>query len=399
MELSGISYLDDLDLSGRRVFVRVDFNVPLAGGEVRDDARIRAALPTITHLRKCGAHVVLASHLGRPKGSPKADLSLEPCAKRLAELLDCEIRFADDCVGEGVEKVVRDLPEGEVAVLENLRFHAAEEAGDPAFAAKLAEPFDAYVNDAFGTCHRPHASMYGIVRHLSTRCAGFLIQKELEYLGRVLNEPATPFVAILGGAKVSDKIGVIRALSSRCDTILIGGAMAYTFLKAQGVEVGKSLVEEDKLDLASELLKGSAGRKAKIMLPVDHLVAANINADEGIESNVSIPTDMAGFDIGPTTVVAFSDVIAKAGTVFWNGPLGVFEKKPFSGGTFAVARAVARSRAVSVVGGGDSAAAVDEAGLASEISHVSTGGGASLQFMEGRSLPGIEALRSGHQFE
>jgi phosphoglycerate kinase len=399
MELSGIRFLSDLDVEGRRVFCRLDLNVPLDGKRVRDDTRIVAALPTINALREGGAHVVLASHLGRPQGRDHA-LSLEPCAARLAELLDDDVVFADDCVGDGVDKVVTDLPQGKVAVLENLRFHKAEKANDPHFARLLAAPFQIYVNDAFGTCHRAHASMYGTVRHYTDCAAGFLVQSELDFLGRLLGKPAKPFVAVVGGAKVSDKIGVIRSLIGRCDTVLVGGAMAYTLLVSQGHEVGNSRVEPDKLDLAREILDLAASRRTRLLLPSDHIVAASIDAAKGKTTRgVDIPAGQSGFDIGPKTRAVFTDRLKSAGTVFWNGPVGVFEREPFREGTMAIARAIADSAAVSVVGGGDSAAAVRLAGLGDQIDHVSTGGGASLRFVEGGPLPGLEALRAGHRFE
>ena len=399
MELSGITYLRDLDVEGRHVFCRVDFNVPLSNKTVTDDMRIRAALPTIKLLREKGAKVALASHLGRPKGRDAA-LSLEPAAARLAELLDAEVGFVDDCVGDGVKRVVKDTSPGGVVVLENLRFHAAEKKGDPDFSKLLAEPFEIYVNDAFGTCHRAHASMYGTVLQYSIKAAGFLVEKEIQFLGDLLGSPKKPFVAVLGGAKVSDKIDVIRSLLGRCDALLIGGAMAYTMLKAQGHEVGSSLVEHDKLGLARELLDMATSKKTALVLPADHIVAASINAAEGeVVDGVDIPDELAGFDIGPKTVQTFTDWINRAATVFWNGPLGVFEKPAFDQGTFEIARVLAASNAISVVGGGDSASAVRKAGVTDEISHVSTGGGASLNFIEGKPLPGIEALRVGHRFE
>ena len=400
MELTGIRFLEELDLSGRRVFCRVDFNVPIQDGKVTDDTRIVAALPTINRLREQGAHIALASHLGRPKGKRNTALSLEPCARRLADILDTEVWFTDDCVGDGVQKVLRDLPAGSIALFENLRFHAAEKSNDEAFSKLLAAPFDAYVNDAFGTCHRAHASVDGIVRHFKEKAAGYLVEREIEKLGAVLTDPKPPFVAVLGGAKVSDKIGVIRALLGRCDRLLVGGAMAYTLLVAKGHPVGNSLVETDKIDLAKELLEAAIGSRTEILLPVDHVVAGAIDAaDCSTTDGVEIPDDSAGFDIGPRTMELFNEVIGEAGTVFWNGPLGVFERPLFNSGTFGVAQAIADSDAVSVVGGGDSAAAVRKAGLFDRIGHVSTGGGASLQFVEGRPLPGLEALRAGHQFD
>lgn len=399
MELSGIRFIDDLDLTGRRVFCRVDFNVPIKDGKVGDDNRIQAAIPTINRLREQGAHIVLASHLGRPKGKKDPALSLEPCARRLAEILDTEVWFTDDCVGDGVKKVVKDLPAGSIAVLENLRFHEAEKSCDQDFSKLLAEPFEAYVNDAFGTCHRAHASVDGIVRHFRDKAAGYLIQTEIEKLSEVLSEPKQPFVAVLGGAKVSDKIGVIRSLLGRCDRLLIGGAMAYTMLAAKGCAVGTSLVEIEKMDLAKELLEAAANSRTEVLLPVDHVIASAIDAEDcSTTSGIEIPPELAGFDIGPKTLELFKAAIGTAGTVFWNGPLGVFERPLFNKGTFEVAQAIADSNAVSVVGGGDSASAVRKAGLFDRIGHVSTGGGASLQFVEGKPLPGLEALRAGHQF-
>ena len=399
MELTGISYLDDIDFARRTVLCRVDFNVPLDGFRVADDTRIVAALPPIKALRDQGAKVVLASHLGRPKGRREPKLSLEPAAMRLAQLLDCEVRFTDDCVGDGVQKVVADLAEGDIAVLENLRFHQAEKKNDPHFSKLLAAPFDCYVNDAFGTCHRAHASMYGVVQHFDTRAAGFLVQREIIKLGEVLSSPASPFVAILGGAKVSDKLGVIRSLLGRCDQLLVGGAMAYTLLAAKGCQIGDSLVETEKLDLARGLLESAGSSRTELLLPSDHVIAESINASESTTTDgIEIPEGWAGFDIGPRTLERYKKTVQDAGSVLWNGPLGVFEKPLFNTGTFEVAAAIAESSAASVVGGGDSAAAVRQAGLTSEIGHVSTGGGASLVFIEGKPLPGLEALRAGHSF-
>ena len=398
MELTGIKYLRDLNLEGRRIFCRVDFNVPLRDGAITDDNRIRAALPTVRQLSQAGAQVALASHLGRPKGRD-TELSLEPCAARLAELLDSEVRFADDCVGDGVEKVLKDTPEGGVCVLENLRFHSAEKKGDPHFSKALAHGFQVYVNDAFGTCHRAHASMYGIVQHLPDRAAGLLIEKEIKFLGNVVSEPRRPFVAVLGGAKVSDKIGVIRALLGRCEALVIGGAMAYTFLVARGHQVGESLVEPDKVGMAKGLLERAQAGGTRLLLPIDHRTGASIDDTTAqVTTGQDIPDGEAGFDIGPKTVERYSAALREAGTVFWNGPLGVFENPAFNQGTFEVARVIADSDAISVIGGGDSAAAVMQAGLSAQVSHVSTGGGASLQLIEGTPLPGIEALRAGHEF-
>lgn len=386
--------LDEIELEGKRVFVRVDFNVPVdKDGNVTDDQRIQAALPTIRHAMKAKAKVILASHLGRPKGKPNPDFSLEPAGERLSDLLDKEVLLADDCVGDGVRKMVQDLPLGGVLLLENLRFHAEEEANDPGFAKELASNADVWVMDAFGTAHRAHASTAGMAAFVSERVAGFLVRKELEYLGRSMNEPKKPFVVILGGAKVSDKIKVIDALIARSQSVLIGGAMAYTFLSAQGVSVGSSRVEKDSIEQARRILARAKERGVEFLLPVDHVVAENLEGDgRSTTGGVDIPQGRMGLDIGPMTVKLYEERIAKAGTVFWNGPLGLFENPAFSNGTFAMAKALAESSCVSVIGGGDSAAAVQQAGVTGEVTHVSTGGGASLEFVEGRVLPGIAAL-------
>jgi phosphoglycerate kinase len=389
--------LDALDLAGKRVFIRVDFNVPLdAQGRVTDDQRIRAALPTIEHAIRARAKVILASHLGRPKGKPddRKKFTLEPAGVRLSELLKQDLTLADDCVGDGVKKLVRDLKDGQVLLLENLRFHPEEEANDENFARELASLADVWVNDAFGTAHRAHASTAGMAKFVKEKAAGFLIQKELDYLGKALRTPAKPFVAILGGAKVSDKIKVIQNLMSKADAILVGGAMAYTFLKAEGVPVGKSRVEEDKLDLARQLLESAKAKGVDFLLPVDHVCAKEAKEDAArvVVNDRAIPEDLIGLDIGPKTLDRFRQRILAAKTIFWNGPMGLFEQKPWAAGTFGVAKAMADSPAVTVVGGGDSAAAVEDAGLASKMKHVSTGGGASLEFVEGRVLPGIQVL-------
>jgi phosphoglycerate kinase len=389
--------IDALDLAGKRVFVRVDFNVPLdEHGKVTDDARIRAALPTIQHAVKAKARVILASHLGRPKGKPedKKKLTLEPAAERLSELLGQDVILADDCVGDGVKKMVKDLQPGQVLLLENLRFHPEEEKNDEAFARELASLADVWVNDAFGTAHRAHASTAGMAAFVKEKAAGFLIRKELDYLGKALGNPARPFVAILGGAKVSDKIKVLENLLAKADAVCIGGAMAFTFLKAQGVEVGKSLVEADKLDLARTILERAAARKVDLLLPVDHVCGAEPKetAKRVVVNDRAIPADLMGLDIGPKTLDRYRQKILSAKTVFWNGPMGLFEQKPWAEGTYGVAKAMAESQATTVVGGGDSAAAVEEAGLVAKMTHVSTGGGASLEFIEGRELPGIKVL-------
>jgi phosphoglycerate kinase len=379
----------DLDLQGKRIFMRVDFNVPLAPGgqEITSDKRIRAALPTIQYALEKGAALVLASHLGRPKGKPNPEMSLKPVAQRLSELLGKPVAMAPDCIGEEVEKM---LPEpGEVLLLENLRFHAEEEKNDPEFSKKLARLGDVYVNDAFGTAHRAHASTVGIIEFLKPAAAGLLMEKELEYLEKCTANPERPCIGILGGAKVSDKIEVIENLLKFADRLLIGGAMAYTFLKSQGKPVGKSLVEDDKLELAKGLL-GKAGDR--ILLPCDHVVAEVLEENAPSESLEEIPEGKMGVDIGPKTREAYAAVIRSAKTIIWNGPMGVFEKKPFDAGTVAVAKAVAESGALSVVGGGDSEKAVKSAGVADKISHISTGGGASLEFLSGLTLPGVAAL-------
>jgi len=380
----------DLDLKGKRVFIRVDFNVPLANGgqEITSDKRIRASLPTIRYALEKGAGVILASHLGRPKGKPNPEMSLKPAAVRLGELLGRSIEMAPDCVGPAVEAM---LPApGEVLLLENLRFHGEEEKNDPEFSKQLAALCDVYVNDAFGSAHRAHASTVGMISYVKQAAAGLLMDKEIEYLTKAVKNPARPCVAILGGAKVSDKIEVIQNLMKVVDRLLIGGAMAYTFLRARGEGTGKSLVEEDKIDLARELM-AQAGDK--LMLPVDHVVAAELKV--GVDTKVvdQVPAALMGLDIGPKTIEAYTKVISGAKTIIWNGPMGVFETPPFNRGTEALAIAVAGSGAVSVVGGGDSEKAIKSAGVADKISHISTGGGASLELIEGKKLPGIEALR------
>jgi phosphoglycerate kinase len=384
--------LDQLDVTNRRVFLRVDFNVPLQDGKITDDTRIRAALPTIQHLRSNGCRIVIASHLGRPKGVDPA-LSLEPAAARLAELLNVEVVFAHDMVGDDVELMSKELPHGGVMMLENLRFHAGEKGGDEAFAAALSRLGDVYVNDAFGAMHRAETSIAAVVSHFETAGVGFLVQKELEALGRCLNGATRPYVAILGGAKVSDKIAVIEALSARVDSLLIGGAMAYTFLKAKGFETGASRVETDKLELAQKLLERCAERGVHVYLPVDHVVNDSFESTAEPRTVDLLGASDMGLDIGPATVAAYADVIRAAKTVFWNGPMGVFEREPYAGGTRGVAQACTECPGYTVVGGGDSAAAAEQFGLADKFTHVSTGGGASLEFLEGEELPGIKALK------
>ncbi len=382
----------DLDLNGKRVFIRVDFNVPLQKNErgemeITSDKRIKASLPTIQYALDHGAAVILASHLGRPKGKPNPEMSLKPAAERLSELLRRPVKMAPDCVGPEVE-AMKPAP-GEVLLLENLRFHAEEEKNDPEFAKKLAALCDVYVNDAFGSAHRAHASTEGMIRFVPVAAAGLLMEQELKFLGMAVHNPQRPCVAILGGAKVSDKIEVIENLGKIVDKLLIGGAMAYTFLRAQGQPTGKSLVEEDKLDLARKLLGELGG---KLMLPEDHVVVSEIAPGAPNEVVDTIPADKIGVDIGPKSIEQYSQVIAGAKTVIWNGPMGIFEKPPFDRGTVALAKAVADSGATSVVGGGDSEKAIKVAGVTSRISHVSTGGGASLEFLAGIQLPGVKAL-------
>jgi len=395
--------IKDLDLNGKRVFMRVDFNVPLdEHGRVSDDTRIKETLPTIEYALRHHARLVLASHLGRPKGKPNPKMSLRPVAERLRILLDerldldCNVGFSPDCIGPQAEEMASLLEPGQTLLLENLRFHPEEEANDPAFAKKLASLCDVYVNDAFGSAHRAHASTEGITHFVKKSAAGLLMEKELSYLGRALEDPQRPFLAILGGAKVSDKINVILNLLNKVDVLLIGGAMAYTFLKSQGINVGKSLVEEDKLELATQVLARAKEKNLKLLLPVDHVVAAKVAADaktEVINTKDGIPDDQMGLDIGPKTIELFSEEIEKSRTVVWNGPMGVFEVGPFAKGTIEIARAVAdNGGTISIVGGGDSVAAVHQAGVADRITHISTGGGASLEFLEGKKLPGVEAL-------
>ena len=384
----------DLNLKGKRVFLRVDFNVPLAEGKVTDDTRITASLPTIEHMRQQGARIIACSHLGRPKGKRKPDMSLKPVAVRLGELMGAPVAFADDCIGPEAEQKSAALKDGEVLLLENLRYHAEEEANDENFSRALAKLGEVYVNDAFGSAHRAHASTVGVTRFLEKSAAGLLMEKELTYLGKAVANPDHPYVAVLGGAKVSDKIEVIENLLKLVDSLIIGGGMAYTFLRARGIRVGKSLVEEDKLELARRLLDDAAQRKVALLLPLDHKVADKIDpaAVASVVGLNDIPDDKMALDIGPKTVEAFSSALRKAKTIVWNGPLGVFECPPFAEGTLAIARAIAGSSAVSIVGGGDSIAAVQQAGLAGKMSHISTGGGASLEFLGGRKLPGVEAL-------
>ena len=386
--------VDQLETAGKRILVRVDFNVPIDNGRIADDTRIRAALPTLRHLVGTGAHLVIVSHLGRPKGRPNPDLSLAPVAERLAALLGQPVAFSPEVIGTETRRVVDALGPGGVALLENLRFHPGEEKNDPQFARQLAALADGYVSDAFGTVHRAHASTVGVAALFRRAACGFLIAKELEFLGMALERPKSPYVAILGGAKVGDKIPVIRSLLARADSLLIGGAMAYTFLKARGHEVGTSLVDEPHLLLARELMDTAAERGKRLLLPVDHVVGEDLKSQAPPEpcAGADIPPGRMGLDIGPETVAQYKAVIAQARMIVWNGPMGVFELPAYQTGTFSVARAVAASEALSIVGGGDSVAAVNQAGVADRIDHISTGGGASLEFLQGKILPGIAAL-------
>ena len=395
--LAGIQSIRDLPVENKRLFLRVDFNVPMDTGRVTDDTRIREALPTVQHAMERGARVILASHLGRPKKGPDPALSLVPAGERLAELLGVEVHVPDDCVGDAAKKVVYDLRDGQVCLLENLRFHAEEEKNDEAFADRLKELCDVYVDDAFGSVHRAHASVHALPKAMRVRGCGFLLEKEIAALGKLVGDPDKPYVAVLGGAKVSDKIAVVEALLAQVSMLVVGGAMANTFLAATGKDMRKSMVEGDKLALARNILSTARDRNVKVLLPLDAVVAKSLDAPEGTSVSVdAIPEGTMMLDIGPRTVELFAGALREAKTVFWNGPMGLFEKTPFSSGTFGVARAIADSAAFTVVGGGDSAAAVHAAGgdVAAKIKHISTGGGASLELIEGKKLPGIEVLRS-----
>jgi phosphoglycerate kinase len=396
--LEGIVPIRELPIENKRVFIRVDFNVPLEGNKITDDSRVREALPTIKHALERGARVILASHLGRPKPGKTAGLGLEPVGARLAELLGIEVHIPEDCVGDAAKKVVYDLRSGQVALLENLRFHPEEEKDDEGFARQLAELTDVYVDDAFGAVHRAHASVHALAKMFRARGCGFLLEKEIAALGKLVTEPEKPYVAVLGGAKVSDKIAVLDSLLEKVDALLIGGAMANTFLAAKGLNVQASKVETDKLALARTILEKAREKKVDVGLPSDVVVAASIEAAEGRVVDVgAIPEGTMALDIGPRSVEQFAKRFMKAKTIFWNGPMGLFEKAPFSAGTSGVAQAMASSAAFTVVGGGDSAAAVNNAGenVAKRMKHISTGGGASLELIEGKKLPGIEVLRGG----
>jgi phosphoglycerate kinase len=400
--LQGIRTIRDLPIENKRVFLRVDFNVPLEGGKITDDSRIREAVPTIKHALERGARLVCASHLGRPKKGPDPKLSLEPCAARLAELLGQDVTLPEDCIGDAAKKVVYDLRGGNVCLLENLRFHPAEEMDDEAFCRELAELADVYVDDAFGAVHRAHASVHGLAKLFRDRGCGFLLEKEIAALGKVVSAPDKPYVAVLGGAKVSDKIAVVESLLERVDVLVIGGAMANTFLAAQGKNMQASLVEADKVALARTILDKARDRGVEVLLPIDVVVAASTGASTGKAVRVdAVPAGEMALDIGPDSVRAFAARFGGARTIFWNGPMGLFEKAPFAAGTFGVARAIADSNAFTVVGGGDSAAAVYAAGgdIAGKMKHISTGGGASLELIEGKRLPGIEVLRTGERHD
>lgn len=389
---------DILDrLPGKRVLVRVDFNVPISDGKVADDTRLTAAIPTVNRLSAAGAKVILVSHLGRPKGGPEPKYSLRPVAARFSELLGKPVAFSEDCIGLKPENTVRAMSDGDVCLLENVRFHAAEEKNDPEFARRMSALADMYVNDAFGSAHRAHASTEGVTKFLRTAVAGYLMEKELDFLGRLLSSPKRPLVAVLGGAKISGKLEVLTNLLKVVDAVLIGGGMAFTFLKAQGKPIGKSLCENDLVDTARLILHNADKDGKRIILPWDCVVAKDLTPDsqQRIVAVESIPDDMAGFDIGPHTIKDFDEALHSAGTIFWNGPMGVFETPPYDEGTKAIANIVAQATdagAISVIGGGDSVAAVHQAGVSEHISHISTGGGASLEFLEGKTLPGVAAL-------
>lgn len=387
--------IEDLDLKGKKVFCRVDFNVPLNDqGEITDDTRITAALPTIKYIIENGGRLILASHLGRPKGEPNPKYSLAPVAPHLSKLLGKAVAMAPDCIGDQVTALADDMQDGEILLLENVRFYSGETDNDSEFSKKLASIAEVYVNDAFGTAHRAHASTEGVAKILSPAVSGYLMEKEIKYLGQALENPARPFVAVLGGAKVSDKITVIRNLLDKVDALMIGGGMAYTFLKAKGFEVGNSLVEEERLGLAGELLAMAEAKGVKFLLPDDHIAAKEFKADSETQvcANESFPAGWMGLDIGPVSVAAYASTLKEAKTVVWNGPMGVFEFDAFAEGTMSIAKALAESDSVSIIGGGDSVAAVNKSGLEKEMTHISTGGGASLELLEGKELPGISAL-------
>ncbi|WP_421775143.1 phosphoglycerate kinase [Gracilimonas sp.] len=389
--------LNDIDVKGKKVLMRVDFNVPIENGEITDDNRIVQALPSIKHIVQNGGLLILTSHLGRPSGMPEPEFSLKPAANHLADLLNTKVHFAEDCIGEKAEEAIYNAKHGEVVVLENVRFHKGETKNDEEFSKALASHADVFVNDAFGSSHRAHASVAGVTRYLQPAVSGFLLEKEIKYLEESINDPDRPFVAILGGAKVSDKIGVIKNLISKVDSIIIGGGMTYTFYKAKGWPIGNSLVEDDKVDLAKELLEEAEEQGIRFMLPLDSVVAKEFNndAEHKVVDEEGIEDGWMGLDIGPQSSIAFGNQIKSAKTVLWNGPMGVFEMENFADGTFSVAEALAEATkfgATTIIGGGDSAAAIKKAGLNDEVSHVSTGGGASLEYLEGKELPGVAWL-------
>jgi phosphoglycerate kinase len=390
-------FIEDLQVKGKRVLMRVDFNVPIENGVITSEKRIDASLPSIKYLSEHGAKVILMSHLGRPKGEKKPEFSMKPVAENLKTKVNAKVSFVEDCIGPSVAAAVSALKDGDILLLENLRFYKQEEKNDPEFAKQLASFGDIYVNDAFGTAHRAHASTEGVTKYIKQCAAGYLMKKELDYLSIAVSSPKRPFVAVMGGAKVSDKIEVITNLLAKVDTLIIGGGMVYTFYKAQGKEVGKSLLEADKIDVAGKILADAKANGKKILLPVDDVVAREFKNDSPskIVENGNIPADMMGLDIGPKTIALFSKELENAKTIVWNGPMGVFEMENFSKGTFAIAQALAKATAngaTTIIGGGDSASAIKKAGLANKVSHVSTGGGASLEFLEGKILPGVAAL-------
>lgn len=391
--MSMLKRVDQLPVAGRRVFVRVDFNVPHDGPAIKDDTRIREALPTIQYLMDQKAKIILASHLGRPKGRDMVE-SLMPVAERLAELIGRPVILPEDCIGDAVKKLAHEIREGDVLLLENLRFHKEEEANDAVFAQSLAQLGEVYVSDAFGTMHRAHASTVGMVKHFKEKGIGLLVRKELEYLTPLLERPARPYVAILGGAKVSDKIGLLEHLVTKVDELLLGGGLAYTFLKAMGQPIGKSKCEDDKVYLAQKILQKAKENDVILRVPVDHRVADKPSADAVAAVAAKVPEGKMGLDIGPQTAQLYADVLRDAKTVFWNGPMGVFEYKQFAEGSLVVARAIAASNSVSIVGGGESLAAVKMSGVEEQITHLSTGGGAALEFLEGKGLPGLSVLES-----
>lgn len=393
--LKGIKTIRDFELNDKKLFLRLDLNVPLEAGKITDETRIQASLPTIKYAMEKGAKIIMASHLGRPKGPGDKDNSLEPVAKRLSELLNAEVFLVEEPDSDATRALVTNLKKNQLILLENVRFHPGETKDAPEFAAVLAPLVDVYVNDAFGASHRAHATIHALPQQVKEKGIGFLIEKEIQWLDTILENPARPYIAVLGGAKVSDKIAVIEKLIDVVDGFIIGGAMAYTFLKAQNIPVGKSLVEGEKLNYAREMIARMEARNKSLLLPVDHVLATSIKDQQGkVSDSVGIPEDMLGVDIGPKTIKLFGEAITNAATVFWNGPMGIFETPAFSKGTFTLAEKIANSKAVKVVGGGDSAAAAEQSGFAAKMTHISTGGGASLEYLQGDKLPGLEVLRT-----